>query len=312
MLEINIIIYIFITAIVLDAIFGDPSYLSNPVIWFGKLISFGEKKMNRGSYKAVKGALLVILLFVFVAFIFYKLEFFLRKYPMFYFCYAVLFLFYGLAAKTLLSEVNLVFRYLEIGNYPQARIQLSRLVTRDTQSMNAQQISKSALETLSENLSDGVVAPLFYFALGGVPGIMLYKLVNTLDSMIGYKTERYKAFGMVAARFDDVANFLPARITALLVFLVSLNPKVIKSILTFGSKHESVNSGYPEAAFCGALDCQFGGSIQYNGIVKHKALIGFNDRQLDATDGKKGIALALKTYIAFSIILICFWLLCNF
>lgn len=307
MLEINSIIYIFLTAIVFDTFLGDPTYLSNPVIWYGKLISFGEKKLNKGKNKTTKGTLLVIILLTLVALLFYSLEFFLQKHSIIYFCYAVVFLFYGLAAKTLLSEVYSVFKFIEVKNLPQARIQLSRLVTRDTQNMDAQQISKSALETLSENLSDGVIAPLFYYALGGIPGIMLYKMVNTLDSMIGYKTERYKAFGMFAARLDDVANFLPARITALIVFIVSLKPNVLRSILTFGSKHESINSGYPEAAFCGALNCQFGGSIQYNGIVKYKALIGFNDRQLEATDGKKGIILALKTYIAFSIILVGLW-----
>jgi adenosylcobinamide-phosphate synthase len=146
--------------------------------------------------------------------------------------------------------------------------------------LSENQIRIAALETLSENLSDGVIAPLFYYAIGGIPLMLAYKMVNTLDSMIGYNNERFKDFGMFAARTDDVANFIPSRITALLMVLVTLNWKGLKFILKYGNKHSSPNSGYPEAALAGILNCRFGGPNLYHCKTIEKPFIGDNNRTI--------------------------------
>ena len=165
------------------------------------------------------------------------------------------------------------------------RTQVGRIVGRDTSELSAQEIRTAALETLAENLSDGVVAPLFWCALFGVPGMLAYKMVNTLDSMIGYRNERYREFGCFAARLDDVANWIPARITALLMAVVApkmdsqgRKMKSFRELLRFvrrhGSQHLSPNSGYPEAALAGILNCRFGGPHNYFGEEVYKPYIG--------------------------------------
>ena len=142
----------------------------------------------------------------------------------------------------------------------------------------------AALESLAENLSDGVVAPLFWLALLGTPGMLTYKMVNTLDSMIGYRTMRYRAFGCWAAYIDDVANYLPARLTALLMILVSGRLDLLSFVWCNGSNHASPNSGYPEAALAGILDCRFGGPHYYFGELFYKPYIGDHDRLLTKED----------------------------
>ena len=174
---------------------------------------------------------------------------------------------------------------------------------------SAQEVRTAALETLAENLSDGVIAPLFWLAIGGVPAMMAYKMVNTLDSMIGYKTERYKDFGCWAAHIDDVANYIPARLTALLMIAPLLFPrlggrlwaqklrhqsgKVGRELLRFvhryGRMHASPNSGYPEAALAGILDCRFGGPHYYFGQLFDKPYIGENARELTTADMQKAV-----------------------
>ena len=141
----------------------------------------------------------------------------------------------------------------------EGRKQVARIVGRDTSTLSAQEIRTAALETLAENLSDGVVAPLFYYLLFGLPGILTYKMINTLDSMIGYHSTRYILFGRWAARIDDVANYIPARLTALLMLLVSGRLDLLGFVWREGKNHASPNSGYPEAALASILQCQFVG-----------------------------------------------------
>ena len=171
----------------------------------------------------------------------------------------------------------------------EGRKQVARIVGRDTSNLNAQEIRTAALETLAENLSDGVIAPLFWYLLLGVPGMMAYKMVNTLDSMIGYKNERYKDFGCFAARMDDVANYIPARITAFLMVLSSGRLSLLSFVKKYGNQHASPNSGYPEAALAGILDCRFGGPHNYFGEEVWKPFIGVNDRMLTTADMTKAV-----------------------
>ena len=192
-------------------------------------------------------------------------------------------IFFCLAGTTLIREVRMVFQAVD-RSLDDGRRQVARIVGRDTSQLSAQEIRKAALETLAENLSDGVIAPLFWFVLLGVPGMMAYKMVNTLDSMIGYRTERYRLFGTVAARIDDVANYVPARLTALLMIIVALRPRLLPFVLRFGPQHASPNSGWPEAALAGILGCQFGGPHVYFGELIDKPFIGTTDRPLTTAD----------------------------
>ena len=171
----------------------------------------------------------------------------------------------------------------------EGRKQVARIVGRDTSALSAQEVRTAALESLAENLSDGVIAPLFWYAVLGVPGMMAYKMVNTLDSMIGYRNERYRQFGCIAARIDDVANYIPARLTALLMILVSGRFSLLRFVGKYGSRHASPNSGYPEAALAGILNCRFGGPHYYFGEEVWKPFIGNNERALTTEDMKKAV-----------------------
>jgi len=238
-------------------------------------------------------------------------------------------IFYFLAGTTLIREVRQVFFALE-RSLDDGRQQVARIVGRDTSQLTEQEVRTAALETLAENLSDGVVAPLFWFSLLGVPGMAAYKMINTLDSMIGYRTDRYRDFGCLAARLDDVANYLPARLTALLMIVgyevlrlsgfkiehrgeVESEDKVESSqksnLFVFvwrnGRCHASPNSGYPEAALAGILDCRFGGPHYYFGKVFDKPYIGDNPRILTTDDMKISIRINRMSEILMVIITIC-------
>jgi len=266
----------------LDFLFGDPSRLPHPVVWFGKMISWGEHRLNKGTHRMAKGALLAVLLIVLVFFTVWGMK---RLVPnmVLWLLLDTIIIFYCLAGTTLIGEVREVFlsldRSLEAG-----RQQVARIVGRDTSQLSAQEVRTAALETLAENLSDGVIAPLFWLALLGTPGMLAYKMVNTLDSMIGYRTERYKDFGCWAARIDDVANYIPARLTALLMILATGRLSLLKFVWKNGRRHASPNSGYPEAALAGALNCRFGGPHYYFGQLFDKPYIGENDRLLTTRD----------------------------
>ena len=192
-------------------------------------------------------------------------------------------IFYCLAGTTLIREVREVFRAVD-RSLEEGRVQVGRIVGRDTSELSAQEIRTAALETLAENLSDGVIAPLFWYALLGVPGMMAYKMVNTLDSMVGYHSERYLQFGCIPARVDDVANYIPARLTALLMILVAGRLDLWKFVWKYGPQHASPNSGYPESALAGILNCRFGGPHYYFGELFDKPYIGTNPRELTTAD----------------------------
>jgi len=277
-------------AFLLDALLGDPRRLPHPIRLFGNIIAFFEQRWNRGQYRFQKGALLTILLVCCVWAIFYAAEQLLRPYPVAAYLFAVVFIFYGLANRSLIGEAREVEKVLSNEGLEAGRKRLSWIVGRDTSQLNSTQIRTAVLETLAENLSDGVVAPLFYFAIGGVPLMFAYKMVNTLDSMIGYKSERYRQFGCFAARTDDVFNFIPARITALLMLLVTFRWDVVPFVLKYGSKHASPNSGYPESAMAGIMKCRFGGSNVYHGVVVEKPFIGENQREITAKDIRRACA----------------------
>ena len=273
---------------VCDLVFGDPQRLPHPIVWFGKVIAFFEHRLNHGSHRRLKGALVSVSLIVCT----FALTWFLR-FSIFNFQSSILFLFdslvvfFCLAGTTLIREVRAVFLALD-RSLEEGRAQVARIVGRDTSELTAQEVRTAALETLAENLSDGVIAPLFWLALLGTPGMLAYKMVNTLDSMIGYKTERYRDFGCWAAHIDDIANYLPARLTALLMVLpyaiINFQFSIFNFVRRYGRNHASPNSGYPEAALAGILDCRFGGPHYYFGQLFPKPYIGDNPRELTTAD----------------------------
>ena len=266
----------------LDFVFGDPSRLPHPIVWFGKMISWGERRLNKGSHRMAKGAVMAVCFILIVFFVVWGLK---RLVPnvVLWLILDTIIIFYCLAGTTLIREVSEVFLALD-RSLDEGRKQVARIVGRDTSQLSAQEVRTAALETLAENLSDGVIAPLFWFALLGTPGMLAYKMVNTLDSMIGYRTERYKDFGCWAAHIDDVANYIPARLTALLMVIASGKWSLLKFVWKNGRRHASPNSGYPEAALAGILNCRFGGPHYYFGELFDKPYIGENDRELTTAD----------------------------
>ena len=301
----------------LDFIFGDPQRLPHPVVWFGKMIASCEQSLNKGSYRKLKGALTAICLILFV----FALAWMLRKVlgifalfifdgtreqvyqiPVLLYLFDILAIFYCLAGTTLIREVRAVFLALD-RSLEEGRKQVARIVGRDTSELSAQEVRTAALETLAENLSDGVIAPLFWLAILGTPGMLAYKMVNTLDSMIGYKTDRYRDFGCWAAHIDDIANYIPARLTALLMLLAGIfipllsrrgadrrgGLSTLRFVHKYARNHASPNSGYPESALAAILDCRFGGPHYYFGELFDKPYIGTNDRPLTTEDMKTAI-----------------------
>ena len=272
----------------LDFFVGDPERLPHPIVWFGRMIAFGEKRLNRGRHRKLKGALmsigLILLVFAVSWLIRHTLQISLLTplSTLLVIAFDALIVFYCLAGTTLIREVRQVFLALD-RSLDEGRAQVARIVGRDTSELSAQEVRTAALETLAENLSDGVIAPLFWLAILGTPGMLAYKMVNTLDSMIAYHTERYLQFGCVAAHIDDAANYIPARLTALLM------GGKLWFVRKYARNHASPNSGYPEAALASILDCRFGGPHKYFGEVFDKPYIGYNDRQLTTQDMKTAI-----------------------
>ncbi len=278
----------------LDVLFGDPEQLPHPVVAFGKWIDFWEKHLNKGRRRKIKGALFalasVLLVFIIMVAVYYAIymlaSFSLWLSYILFVIVSTMLIFFCLAGHTLRKEVRLVFERSE-QSVEDGRRQVARIVGRDTDKLSLQECRTAALETLAENLSDGVIAPLFWFMLFGVPGMLAYKMVNTLDSMIGYRTPRYKDFGCWAARIDDVANYIPARMTAFLIILVcptKYKADKFRFLFKYGNKHASPNSGWPEAALASILDCRFGGTHDYFGEAFYKPYIGDNDRKLTMLD----------------------------
>lgn len=265
----------------LDLIFGDPEGLPHPVRFFGSLISFAEKHLNKGKFRFIKGMIMTLILCAGTFLFFYSaIHFMLSHNVPVYFLFSTAFVYYALANKGLITEGKQVFDALKYKGLEAGRTRLSRIVGRDTSTLDAQQIRVAVLETMSENLSDGVIAPLFFYFVAGVPGMLTYKMINTMDSMVGYHSERYEYFGKFAARLDDVANFIPARITTVLMLLVKLSVRGWQFVIQYGHQHKSPNAGYPEAALAGILDVQFGGPNIYHGVLIEKPFIGSNRREI--------------------------------
>ncbi len=282
---------ILVLAFFLDLLIGDPPSVPHPVRIIGKGITVLERCLRRlaptPEQEKTAGILLTVLIVLSVFLITYLIEkwvlFSLNGLVRFV---GILFLICltasTIATKELLRTGLCVIEAAREGNLGLARTRLSMIVGRDVHGLKKKDILKATMETLSENLSDGVIAPLFYFVLGGLPMAMAYKAVNTLDSMVGYRNEKYLNLGWASARLDDLANYIPARISGFLIALASwikyrsavVFSDSLRTMVRDGNNHPSPNSGYPEAALAGALGVSLGGPSTYNGILMEKPSIG--------------------------------------
>ncbi len=311
--QIELIILPLIIGYILDLIFGDPRNWPHPIVGFGNMISLGTNKLNHGEHRIAKGALMSLSLSFFVYISFFLLSNFILGFEKWAFiAFTSVFVFYGLANRSLLQEGYEVFKHLEEKGLEAGQKRLSWIVGRDTKGLSEQEIRLAVFETLSENLSDGVVAPLFYYAVGGLPAMMAYKMINTLDSMIGYKNDKYLYFGRAAARIDDAVNFIPARLTAFLMILVSLSYRGFVFIFRYGRSHISPNAGYPESALAGILNCRFGGAHDYGGKLVEKPYIGEIDRKIEDVEIKRVAYINHAVCFSMIIIITAFYFGINF
>lgn len=296
---------------VLDLLLGDPRRLPHPVVLFGNLIGWIERKWNKGRCRFLKGGVVAVV---------YPLGVLAAGWGVAWCAQAVgvwcsvlvatVFVFYGLANRSLIQEGGEVIRALREQGLEAGRKRLSWIVGRDTSELTPKEIYTAVLETMAENLSDGVVAPLFYYAIGGFPAMMAYKMVNTLDSMIGYRDERFRQFGCCAARLDDALNYFPARLTALLMAVVAYRRELFRFILRNCYMHASPNSGFPESAMAGILDCRFGGAHVYHGLLVEKPYIGDNDREVGYADYLKAVQVNQRVTLLAVVLIVAIYCLC--
>ena len=284
-----------LTAFILDQIFGDPRNFPHPVVIIGKLISAMERftrkvfpKTNKSELAAGAFTWLIVATVSF-AVPFIALVLLAKVNVWAAFALNIFWSYQIFASKSLKEQSMLVYRYLEAEDLPNSRKYLSWIVGRDTSELDPEEITKAVVETVAENTSDGITAPMLYMMILGAPLGMLYKAINTMDSMLGYKNDRYMYFGRIPAKIDDVANFIPARITGLLMCLtaplIGLDGRNAYRIYKRDRlKHLSPNSGHLEAACAGAMHIMLGGDSFYFGKLVEKASLGDPDREVRITD----------------------------
>lgn len=310
-MELMLVLIPLVAGYVLDLLLGDPRRLPHPVVLFGNLIGWIERKWNKGRCRFLKGGVVAVV---------YPLGVLAAGWGVAWCAQAVgvwcsvlvatVFVFYGLANRSLIQEGGEVIRALREQGLEAGRKRLSWIVGRDTSELTPKEIYTAVLETMAENLSDGVVAPLFYYAIGGFPAMMAYKMVNTLDSMIGYRDERFRQFGCCAARLDDALNYFPARLTALFMAVVAYRRGLFCFILRNCYMHASPNSGFPESAMAGILDCRFGGAHVYHGLLVEKPYIGDNDREVGYADYLKAVQVNQRVTLLAVILIAAIYCLC--
>lgn len=275
------LLYILPSAFVLDLLFGDPIGFPHPIRWMGKAITVLEpffRKLPTGltlsgvffSMSLIAGTWCITFLLVAAA---------KMIHPFAEIGINILIIYYSISAGSLEISAMEVYRSLKKGHLQDAKNKIALIVGRDVDKLNESQVAQAAVETVGENLVDGVISPLFFAAIGGAPLAMAYKMINTLDSMVGYKNEKYERFGMPAARIDDIANYIPARLSIFIIAIAAqiLNGKgdrAFKITVTEGANHTSPNAGYPEAGFAGTLGIRLGGPNTYNGCLISKPYIG--------------------------------------
>ena len=284
-----------VAGFILDLIFGDPHWLPHPICLIGNLIGFLEKNLRRllasGKTALLLGGALMVVIVLSLSFAVPYAVLMLAEQvnPWLRFALETIMFYQIFATKCLRDESMKVYTALHNNDLEDARVKLSWIVGRDTKELTAEEVTKGAVETVAENTADGIIAPMFYMFIGGAPLAFLYKGINTMDSMVGYKNDKFLYFGRCAAKLDDVANFIPARITGILMILASyfLNMNAAGAWKIFWRdryNHLSPNSAMTESVTAGALNIQLGGDHYYFGKLVHKDTIGDNIRPVVAED----------------------------
>jgi len=313
--------YIPLLAFVIDCILGDPRSNLHPVVMIGNMISFFEHKLLKSQdspkLKIGAGILLVLLVLgITYAIIWWMMELLRSIHPWAYSIGGAFLLSFTISPRSLAQAGREIHHYLVTGNLVDARYKVGWIVGRDTEQLTVGEVTRATVETVAENIVDGIISPLFYFIIGGVPLAFLYRAVNTLDSMVGYKNVKYGDFGMFAARVDDVFNYIPARLTALLLLIASVLLRfdlygAIKAIKRDAAKHPSPNSGYAEAGVAGALGIQLGGLNYYGGITSQRAYMGEAAHELAPIHIEQTIQMMYVTTILFLAMLTFFLILTH-
>lgn len=303
-------------AVLIDWIIGDPYGFPHPVIYIGKLIrkleNIGRKTFKEGKALKIYGGFIVIAV-AFISFIVpYIILTLLKPYKVIYHLVNILILWTTIAARCLHKEGKKVYDSLEKKDITEARLNLSYIVGRDTKELGEKEIIRADLETVAENTADGVIAPLLYAMVGGAPLAMMYKGINTMDSMLGYMNEKFINIGFFPAKVDDLFNYIPARVTGILMCMVSpfIGGNIIESFKIMKrdrKNHKSPNCGYPEAAAAGSMGIQIGGTNMYFGEIVKKPTIGDAKKELS----KEHILYTIKLMYYSEILILAVYLIIN-
>ena len=304
-------IYLPLLAVIADRLIGDPRTSIHPVVMIGTLIAFLEgrllKTQNSRILKNLTGTLLVILvLSATYGLVWWIMQLLVVIHPWAQFIGGTLLLSFTISPNSLASAGHEIHHDLLTGDLEKARSKVGWIVGRDTDQLTIAEVTRGTVETIAENIVDGIISPLFYFVIGGVPLAFLYRAVNTLDSMVGYKNDKYQDFGMFAARVDDVFNYIPARLTGILIVLATIILRfnvygVVTTIWRDSAKHPSPNSGFPEAGVAGALGIRLGGLNYYGGVASKRAYMGVALNELAPIHIKQTIQMMYMATILFVI-----------
>ncbi len=291
----NILITLF--AYFIDRVFGEFKFIKHPIVIIGELISFFEEKFYKNSI--FRGLLLVIFVIAIVSFISIAIFLYLNEMNQ-----NINIIISSFLASMFIAHKMLYDSVKDILTSENKKEAVSMLVSRDTQQMSESDIYKASIETYAENLSDGVIAPLFYLLLFGLPGIIIYKAINTMDSMVGYKNEKYDNYGKAAAILDDIVNYIPARITATIIMILFAKRDIF-SFYKYGKKHDSPNAGHPISAMALCVGVSLGGDTYYFSKLKQKAYFGSGRKEIEKEDLNRALSIRNKIDLFIFLLLIC-------
>lgn len=306
-------VYVLLSAYIIDRLVGDPRWLTHPVVYMGRVITWLERQLRRRVVREEQlkhAGLLFPLILVGGSFVltWWLLVLLSWIHPWLSWVVEAWLISTTIATKGLAEAGIGIYGLLKEGKLEEARRALAMVVGRDTDQLDEGEVSRGAVETVAENIVDAILSPLFYAAIGGAPLAMAYRAANTLDSMVGYKNDAYRNLGWASARFDDLVNYIPARLAALLLICVSwllrLNWRNCAAIIIRDAKrHPSPNSGFTEAGVAGALGIQLGGTNYYQGIPSHRAKMGDRCRSIEAQDIKQTVR--IMHWVSFFFLLAC-------
>ena len=283
-------------------------YFKHPIIWLGNFIQFIDKKLNKDYFspnlKKICGFFsLLITLLMTLSFV----QIFSLIFEKFFFVEVLhIFIVWSLmCSRSLYSHIKKILDDLKVNNLSKAKKSLSKVVGRDTNYLKKQGIIRASLESLSESTSDGFVAPLFWYCLFGIHGLVIFKTVNTLDSMIGYKSKKYLEFGYASAKLDDIFNYIPSRLTGVIFVIISSRPlNTFRIMINHASKLNSPNAGWPEAAFAGALMIKLGGPKSYSGTFKNDMWLNEKCNNPNIKNFEEGLYLYIKFLLLVILIIV--------